>query len=325
MDTNAAAQAERARKRWLGIMLALALGLGCAVGGRFREPEWERQEYAQVCMGVQARVVLWTRDPERGVAAARAAFARLAQAEHALSDWLVDGELARLEARAGRGPVVASEDLYGCLARSLELARASEGAFDPTVGALTRLWRQARASGVAPDPAALEVARATVAWRQVRLDPAARTVELAREGMRLDLGGIGKGWGADVALKTLREHGIERALVAVAGDLALGAPPPFAVGWRIDAPDVGELLELAHRGVSTSGEREQHFVLDGVRTSHLLDPATGVGVVGRPAVTVVAEDATIADGLASALELVGPAGESRLRAEFPSARVWWAP
>lgn len=305
-------------------MLALAPGLGCAAGEEPRAPVWERQEYRQVCMGVQARIVLWTRDRDLGVQAAREAFARLAQVERALSDWLVDGELARLEARAGQGPVAASDDLLGCLERALELAEACDGAFDPTVGALTRLWRAARASGVEPAAGALEAARTSVGWRGVRLDGAARTIELTHAGTRLDLGGIGKGFGADAALATLAEHGVERALVALAGDMALGAPPPDRAGWRIEAPEVAEVLELARCGVSTSGDREQSFELDGERTSHLLDPTTGVGVVGRPAVTVVAPDATTADGLASALEIVGPQRDGDLRAAYPTSRVRWS-
>ena len=320
-----AARAVGARSRWLGGMLALAWGLGCAAGGEPRAPEWERQEYRQVCMGVQARIVLWTRDHDSGVEAARAAFARLAAAERALSDWLVDGELARLEARAGTGPVPVSDDLYGCLERALEFARASDGAFDPSVGALTRLWRAARAMDEAPDPAALASARATVGWRDVRLAADARAVELARAGTRLDLGGIGKGWGADVALAELAAHGVERALVALAGDVALGAPPPGAEAWRIAAPEVGRVLELARCGVSSSGDSEQFFVLEGERTSHLIEPRSGVGVVGRASLTVVAPDAATADGLASALSILGPQGEAQLLAAFPAARVLRAP
>lgn len=320
-----AARADAVRSRWIGGMLALAPVLGCAAGGEARAPQWERQEYRQVCMGVQARIVLWTREPESGAAAARAAFARLAEVERALSDWLVDGEVARLEARAGQGPASASEDLFGCLERALALAEASEGAFDPTVGALTRLWRESRASGVAPDPAALEATRATVGWRGVRLDTAARTVELEHAGTRLDFGGIGKGFGADAALATLAEHGHERALVALAGDIALGAPPPGSDGWRIEAPEVGEVLVLARCGVSSSGDSAQHLVVDGVRESHLLDPESGRGLVGRPPLTVVAPDAASADGLASALEIVGPRGEAALRSAFPAVSVWWAP
>ncbi|HVS19181.1 MAG TPA: FAD:protein FMN transferase [Planctomycetota bacterium] len=307
--------------RWLGGMLALAVGLGCAAGGQPRAPRWERQEYRQVCMGVQARIVLWTREHDVGVVAARAAFARLAEVERALSDWLVDGEVARLESRAGLGPVPASDDLHGCLERALAIARASDGAFDPTVGALTRLWRAARADGVRPDAAALDAARATVGWRAVRLDAAARTVELARADTRLDLGGIGKGWGADMALATLAEHKVERALVALGGDVALGAPPPHAAGWSIDAPEVGEVLELEHCGVSSSGDSQQFLLIDGERTSHLLEPRSGVGVVGRAAVTVVAADAATADGLASAVSVAGPKGEALVRAAFPGARI----
>jgi thiamine biosynthesis lipoprotein len=304
-------------------MLALAPVLGCAAGGQARAPQWERQEYRQVCMGVQARIVLWTREPESGAAAARAAFARLAEVERALSDWLVDGDLARLEARAGAGPVAVSADLYGCLERALELAKASDGAFDPTVGALTRLWRAARERDAAPDPDALAAARAGVGWRGVRLDPSLRTVELPHPATRLDFGGIGKGFGADAALATLAEHDHGRALVALAGDIALGAPPPGCDGWRIEAPEVGEVLVLARCGVSSSGDSAQHLVVDGVRESHLLDPESGRGLVGRPPLTVVAPDAATADGLASALGLVGPQCSGRLRSANPTAQVFW--
>ena len=275
-------------------------------------------------MGVQARLVLWTPDEATAQRAARAAFARLARVDRALSDWLVDGELARLEERAGGPAVAVSEDLYRCLERSLEIARATDGAFDPTLGALTRLWREARRTGVAPTEAELDAARARVGWRHVALDPRGRTVRLAVEGMRLDFGGIGKGWGADRALEVLAAHGVERALVGLSGDHVLGAPPPGAAGWKLLAgtrPDNQRELVLASCAVATSGDTEQFFELDGVRTSHILDPRTGLGVVARPLVTVVAPDGATADALASAISVVGPEAADDLLARFDGARV----
>jgi thiamine biosynthesis lipoprotein len=277
-------------------------------------------------MGVQARLVLWTPDEATARRAARAAFARLGQVDRALSDWLVDGELARLEATAGGPALAVSEDLYRCLERSLEIARATDGAFDPTLGALTRLWREARRAGVAPDAAALETARERAGWRHVELDPAARTVRLALAGMRLDFGGVGKGWGADRALETLAAHGVERALVGLSGDHVLGQAPPHAPGWRILAgtrPGNQRELVLARCAVATSGDSEQFFELDGVRTSHILDPRTGLGVVARPLVTVVAPDGATADALASAVSVVGPDEAAALVQRFEGVRVYF--
>jgi len=277
-------------------------------------------------MGVQARLVLWASDEAAARRAAQAAFERLSAVELALSDWLVDGELAHLEARAGGAPVRVSADLFDCLWRSLEIARASGGAFDPTLGPLTRLWREARRTGVAPAPEELDAARARTGWQHVELDLAARTVRLALPGMRLDFGAIGKGFGADRALETLAAHGLERALVGLSGDHALGAPPPGAAGWKLLAgarPGEQRELELSRCGVATSGDSEQFFVLAGVRHSHILDPRTGLGVVARPLVTVVAADATTADALASALSVLGPNGAQALLQRCPGARVYF--
>ena len=275
-------------------------------------------------MGVQARIVLWTADPAQAERAAQAAYERLAEVERALSDWLVDGELAQLESRAGDGPVEVSADLGACVGRALELARATDGAFDPTLGPLTKLWRAARASGVAPSAAAIEEARARTGWWRVELDPAARTVRLER-GMQLDFGAIGKGFGADRALETLREHGIERALVALAGDHALGAAPPGESGWTIQVGRERRKLTLAWCGVSASGDAEQFLDVEGARFSHVLDPRTGLGLVGQPEVALVAGDAATADALATALNVVGPDGFGALLGQFPGSRAYTDP
>ncbi len=284
----------------------------------------ERFEYRQLHMGVQARIVLWCASEPEAAEAARAAFARLAAVDQELSDWRVDGEIARLERRAGGASAPIGADLYRCLERALEVARASDGAFDPTLGALTLLWREARERGEPPAEEALAAALETTGWREVELAPAGCRARLARAGMRLDLGGIGKGYGADRALETLAAHGVESALVALAGDFALGAPPPGEIGWRIAVGDEArsESVQLLSRcGVSTSGAREQFLEVDGARESHILDPQSGRGVIGRPNVTVVASDATLADALATAFSVLEPEEWPALLARFPGVQV----
>jgi len=290
----------------------------------------ERFEYRRLVMGTEARIVLYADDEPTARAAAAAAFERMDRVEDALSDWRVDSELAGLDAHAGRGPLPVSADLFDTLRIATEVARASDGAFDVTVGPLTVLWRAARAApaeGRATDAAALEQALGLVGWQRLELDPEARTAALRDPGMRLDLGGIGKGFACDRALAILAERGIERALAQIGGEVAVGAPPPGASGWTVE-PRCGELtgepLRLAGAAVSTSGDVEQHVVVDGVRRSHVLDPRTGLGLVGRPCVTVVAPSGALADALASAAEVLGPRPGRELVARFPGTSAWFA-
>ncbi len=266
-----------------------------------------RFEYRQIVMGVEARIVLYAPDEAAARAAAAAAFARMHALDGVLSDYRQDSELMLLCARAGQGPVAVSEDLCAVLARGQEIAAASGGAFDLTVGPLVRLWRAARAAGCLPDTAALDAARRLVGFDALRLDREARTAELLQAGMLLDAGALGKGYACDRALEALAALGVEQALVDLGGDLAVGAPPPGRAGWNLLAGAGGEErpLVVSRAGVATSGPSEQFLEVDGVRYSHILDPRTGWGLRGSLRVTVVAGDGMSADALASAASVLG--------------------
>jgi len=218
------------------------------------------------------------------------------------------------------------------LAAAEDVARASGGAFDVTVGPLVALWRRARRQGELPAPERLAAARAAVGWRALALDRARGAARLGLAHMRLDLGGIAKGYALDAALAELARHGIERALVDGGGDLAAGAPPPGADGWRVgvagldaaepQADRAGMQLSLAHASLATSGDLERSFELDGVRYSHILDPRTGAALTERRLVSVRAPSGMEADAWATALSVLGPEGLA-LVAERPgfAARV----
>lgn len=273
-------------------------------GGTSSSP-LERFEYAEPHMGGPVRIVLFAEGEPRARAAASAAFATFAALDAAMSDYRADSELTRLSASAGSPPVRVSEDLARVLLAAREFSEISGGAFDVTVGPLVALWREARRTGRLPNDEAIRAARALVGYRRVHVDRAARTVRLDTPGMRLDLGGIGKGYAADRALEALARHGVASALVEAGGDIALGAAPPGRAGWRIDVPG-GGVVVAARRGVSTSGDLEQFALIGGVRHSHVVDPRTGLAVQHVATVTVVAADATTSDALASALGVLGP-------------------
>ena len=264
-------------------------------------------------MGTDVTIRLVAPDQVTADRACEAAFARVAALEKVMSDYDAESEISRLVLQAPmKGPVTISQDLWLVLRRAQGVSAASEGAFDVSVGALSRLWRRARRQKELPSSERLEQALQSVGYQAVVLGKKQPTIQLQRPGVRLDLGGIGKGFAADAALQQLRKMGLPIALVDAGGDLALGAAPPGKKGWRIgvaplkaDGPP-SQFLQLSNCGVATSGDAWQFVEIDGRRYSHILDPRTGIGLTTRSSVTVIASDATVADGLASAVSVLGP-------------------
>jgi thiamine biosynthesis lipoprotein len=272
--------------------------------------------------------VFYAPNEESANESARVVFDRLARIEEALSDWMPASETRQLPSAAGVQTIVGA-DLANALSMSLNYARMTGGAFDPTVGALTKRWRAARSDGCSPDAAELQALRARCGWQQVQFDAATHTYTALAPGLELDFGGIGQGIGADAALAVLRERGITSALIDLSGDLAVSDPPPGRTGWNIDLDDPWHTqLELSNAAVTTSGDRFQHMDLateGGITTrrSHIIDPATGEPLTTRVEVVVVARTGVEADALATALSVMGPERGRALLSMLPSTSARW--
>lgn len=278
-----------------------------------------RHEFTELHMGVAVRLVLHAEDAAAARTAARAAFDRIAALEDILSDYRPHSELRRLE-RPDTGWVAVSPDLARVLAAARRLASLSDGAFEPTAGPLTALWRETRATGRLPSTAALDNARARVGFEAFTVDTLGARIHLARPNLRFDLGGIAKGYILGQAALVLRHHGIYRALIEAGGDLLLGDPPPGRPGWHIARPEGGPST-LANVAVATSGTGEQWVEIGGVRYAHLVDPRTGLGLTRDVQVTVIGPDPMLADALATAIAVLGEPHSAALRAAFPEYRV----
>ena len=309
-------------------LLVTVAALACLARGA---PAQEvRREFAELHMGVAVRIELYAPDDAAARQAARAAYARIAELEDIMSDYRPESEVRRLAERPGSA-VPVSEPLFTVLVRALQLARQSDGAFDPTVGPFVALWRRARRTGRLPTPVELDSAARRVGWRKVRADSAGRSIRLDTAGMRLDLGGIAKGYILDQALLVLGRHGVTRSLIQAGGDIVAGDPPPGLPGWRVDVPGAGPVVRtraaaLARAALSLSGDTEQFVIVDGVRYSHVVDPRTGVGLTSRRQAAVVAADGLTADGLSTALTVLDDAGQAALLRAYPGvvAEVWRA-
>ena len=272
-------------------------------------------------MGMPVRIRLYSSSEAAAGTAAAAAFARVAALDQMMSDYRPDSELRRLG--SSWSPV--SRELFAVLERAIEIADATGGAFDPTVGPLVALWREARRSHRLPDARAIDAAKRLVGWRLVQLDAARPAVRLAREGVRLDLGGIAKGYIIQEALQAMIPFGVTRALVEAGGDIVVGDAPPGRDGWSIDvtgsdAEFVARAARLTNAALATSGPTAQFVEIDGVRYSHVVDPRTGLGLTNQVTARVIAADGATADALATALT-VAPDTLSRIRRQFPDAAM----
>jgi thiamine biosynthesis lipoprotein len=294
---------------------------------------------SQMHMAVDFEVVLYAQSDEAAEAAFAKAFARIAELDKKLSDYDSASELSRLSATSQIGslppgttnsasPAVRlTNDLWTLLSESQQLSGASAGAFDVTIGPLTKLWRRARRWKELPDAPALAAAREAVGYQHLHLDPAQRTARLLRPNMRLDLGGIGKGFAAEQAAIAAAATGVRRVLVRGSGDIVALDPPPQQRGWRVGLAPLNpedppaRFVELANCAISTSGDARQHLIVDGRRYSHIIDPRTGEPISGRSSVSVIALHGSLADGLATAASVLGPDAALSLTKNYEGAEL----
>jgi thiamine biosynthesis lipoprotein len=206
------------------------------------------------------------------------------------------------------------------------MAERSDGAFDITVGPCVNLWRRARRQHELPDPERLAQARRAVGYRLVRLSPKEHAVELLAPGMRLDLGGIAKGYAVDQALLTLEGWGVNRALIEGGGDMRVGQAPPGKPGWRIELapldvtnPPPARFLLLENAAISTSSDLYQRLEIGGKRYSHIVDPRTGIGLTNHCLVNVIARQGITADSLTKVVSVLGPERGLKVIAATPGA------
>ena len=299
-------------ERLLRLLIAWLMVLGIPAGA-WAEGALERFEFTQTEMAIPIKIVLYAADNTIAVPAARAAFDRFHELNAVFSDYDPESELRRLCDTSSVGnPVQVGDDLWRVLGRALKLSEQSDGAFDVTIGPVVRLWRSARQTKELPSPESLEVALERVGYPLVKLDPERHTVELLRPKMRLDMGGIAKGYAVDEAMAVLWNHGISRMMVEAGGNIGFGEAPPQKPGWRVGVapPEPNSppraYLWLKQAAISTSGDMWQYVVINGTRYSHLIDPKTGMPLVDHCQVTLVGPNGLSTDGLSTAVAILGP-------------------
>ncbi|MCM8537556.1 MAG: FAD:protein FMN transferase [Lentisphaeraceae bacterium] len=261
-------------------------------------------------MGVEFRYVLYAESELEANKAVAKAVKRVEELNEKFSDYIVDSELWQLSASTKDGkPFKVSAEMLEVLQKAKEINTLSNGAFDVTAGPYFLLWRHARLKKMKPSARSMQRAANKVGTDKLLIDEGRQEVTLTASGMRIDLGGIAKGYAADEALKVLLESkSVKFALVDASGDIAMSTSPSGK--WPVYLADNDkarkDFIEISQGAVATSGDTEQFVEIDGKRYSHIVNPRTGMGVTNRCRVTVIAADCQVADALASTVTVLGP-------------------
>jgi len=276
---------------------------------------------ARPMMGTEVSVYLWSDDAEAGQQALDDVFAEAARIDRLMSTYKDDSEISKINHLAATSPVMVGEELFQLVRRSLDISVLTLGAFDITYDSVGQHYDFR--SRQRPDPDTVEAERENIDYRFVRLDNAAGSVAFLKQGVRINLGGIAKGYVVERGVDILRHRGIGNAIVTAGGDSRLLGDRrgrPWMVGIRDPRKDGGEVaisVPLADEAISTSGDYERYFDEDGVRYHHIIKPSTGIPASGVHSATVFGPDAVITDALSTSVFVLGVDEGLRLIGTLP--------
>ena len=264
-------------------------------------------------MGSPVHLSAWTSDRTRATVAFDAAFDEFDRLDALMTVWREDSDVLRINAAAGQRPVAVHHEVREVLRVARQVSEWTGGKFDVTFGALSGLWKfDHDQDDLIPDPAAVRSRLPLIDYTQIVIDDNAGTVFLARSGMSIHLGGIGKGYAVDRAAAILRQAGINDFMIQAGGDLYAGGTRggrPWRLGIRDPRGPADRsfaALDLSDATFSTSGDYERFFMRDGRRYHHILDPDLGEPATRSRSVTVVSERAILADAVAKGIFILGP-------------------
>ncbi len=277
----------------------------------------ERDSGYRLVMGTFARIIVIAEDSNTAKKCIETALAEIHKVDDLMSDFKSDSEISRVNKDGFKTAVHLSQSTYEVLQRSIEFSKLTDGAFDVTVGPLVDLFHSAEKKQVAPTKEQIAQARSKVGFEKLKLDEQNRTAKFSVDGMRLDLGGIAKGYAVDKAVEAMQTCGAIGGMVDIGGDIrCFGAPPEGRNHWLIGLqnPNLEKetagrnivlKLKLTNGAVATSGDYQQYILIEGKRYSHIIDRKTITSTKGLSSVTIIADNATDADALATAVSVMG--------------------
>lgn len=286
----------------------------------------KRYIFEKGMMGSPFKLVFYAPNNSIANVAAQSAFARIEKLNEIMSDYRDGSEINQLSAKSGSGAwIPVSDELFDILTISQDISKKTDGAFDATLGPVVQMWRHATRKGIFPTETEIKEAMVRTGYHKLKLDPKKKAVFLTQKGMRLDIGGLGKGFAAEEAVKVLKSYGIKSIMMDAGGKIVLTSPPPGLKGWNITISNGSDSLKtmvLSNVALATSGPTYRFMEYNGIRYSHIVDPKTGIGLLFHVRTTVISPDGTVADALATAFSVAGIEKSKKMIKSFPGSKVW---
>ncbi|MEK6600160.1 MAG: FAD:protein FMN transferase [Deltaproteobacteria bacterium] len=281
-------------------------------------------KYSRVLMGTVVDITIIGDDEARLNSAAEAAFAEIKRLEGLMSHYKEDSDVGRINAAAGKEAAHVSIETFEVIEAALEVSRLSSGAFDVTMGVLGKVWHFTKDDGRTMMPPSKEEVKTIlqlVDYRQIILDKEHSAVKLAKKGMKINLGGVAKGYITGRAAEVLKKNGIKKGIIHAGGDMVVfnETDSPRLIGIQ-DPRNKDKMIgtiKISNAAIASSGDYERFFIKDGKRYHHIMDPSTGFPADKSMAVTIAAKNPTFADALSTAVFVMGPIDGMKLIEGLP--------
>jgi FAD:protein FMN transferase len=292
----------------MGIRFAALLICLAVLGALPRAAHAEWYKRTDAIMGTRIYVEVWDTDPVHGEASIDAVMAEMRRIDDLMSHYKPDSQLSKINQHAAEAPVVVDKELFDLLKLSTHYSEITEGAFDITYASVGYLYNYP--DHVRPTEEQIKAALPAVNWRNMKFDDAHHSVFFEHKGMRIDVGGIGKGYAVDRGIEILQKRGIQHAVVTAGGDSRIigdhmGRAWLVAIRHPDDPNKVVTRIPLSDAAMSTSGDYERYFDENGVRYHHIIDPHTGHSASKVRSATIIGPTATQTDGMSKTAFVLG--------------------
>ena len=280
--------------------------------------EWFAE--AQAHMGTEISVFLWHDDPRQGQRAVDAVFEEVARLDDLMSTYIEESRISEINREAATRPVVAGDELFNLIRRSLDISVLTKGAFDITYDSVGQHYDFRE--GLRPDEVTVAEELPLIDFRFVEANETDGTISFRLDGVRINLGGIAKGYAVERGVEVARRYGVRNARVTAGGDTRLlgdrrGAPWMVGIQNPRNEAEVAVTIPLENESISTSGDYERYFMEDGERFHHIIVPSTGESAGEVRSATIIGPDAVMTDALSTSVFIMGVDQGLRLISTLP--------
>lgn len=274
-------------------------------------------------MGSQFQISLVAKDSATANQHIDLTIAEIERIENLISEWRSHTQVSEINRNAGIKPVKVDKELFDLTKRALEYSKMSNGAFDISTAAMDKVWKFDGSMTEKPSEENIKKSIEKVGYEHIILDSAQSTIFLAKEGMKIGFGSIGKGYAADKGRELMQHLGIKGGIVNASGDIATWGKQPNGKPWRIGINNpfsrkgFAKILKLKNSAVATSGSYEKYAEIDGKRYAHIINPKTGYPSTGLTSVTIYGPSAEFANALSTSIMVLGEKEGKKLAKEYP--------